>query len=749
MVSIRWNPAARVTTICSAHPLAFDGADTDEAPARFRVRSILRALTRTQLHRSAALSQRSCADIKQSATWSSTPSPLCDRFPQDSVAGCLVHSAERWQEFCARPSIQDYLPATVVTFGLAMSPSQRVPRLRDPFQFARPQRLSQHQQWLDVMIPQWEQQGVIARISPEQARMVSPFFVVDKKHDPDAPIEKHFRAILDQRGLNLYYQWQRGAFHLEDVACLKDTLAHSQLRFGALIDIDSAYWQIPLAPEMASLMAFATHDRKLFTFQVMPFGLSIAPWVFCRMMKPILKHLRGQLLIDCAMYIDDLILLAPSRDSLEQKVQQVLELFRYLGIRVSPKSTLEPQEVLVFLGVQIDVPRHLLSTPETRLAQLDHIGRALTRRANASQFIPVRQLARFLGLLNSCHWGTRAVPFLTAPLLRWLSCHFNPQQDPFYRSSLEGDRKLGDALMHPLAHMRQLNCVPATYDESSIIELTTDASPSGYGGHTPNMSVGLPWDSHALALPQALKPEPVAWTEVASINELELRAVLLCLRHFLWALSGQCVRLVGDNQTALAYLRRVHGLHPHLSQIAFDIWDLCLRNSITLVMPPRYIRSEDNVMADDLSRAMQHTEWTTSAEAFQFMQEAFAVRVTYDRFASRENALVPQFDSWNDGRDALRATAESWRRHVNYVCCQFALLPRVLPLLESYQATAIVVAPLWPSAPFYPRLARLAAGRHVLLDPVHHFRGDPTYGHSEPAKALSGGWQIAAFFVSP
>ena len=66
-------------------------------------------------------------------------------------------------------------------------------------------------------------------------------------------------------------------------------------------------------------MAWAFHvflafvvDGQSYVFQVMPFGLSVAPWAFSRITKLIKFHL---LLSHFHTYLDD-FLLAPSRESL-------------------------------------------------------------------------------------------------------------------------------------------------------------------------------------------------------------------------------------------------------------------------------------------------------------------------------------------------------------------------------------------------------------------------------------------------
>lgn len=715
-----------------------------EVPERFQVRSVTKALERTQMHRAAELAQMSRLSFSDLSNWRNTPSPLARFFSKEATAGCLTHHATAWQHLCLE--MCDVFPATVVTFGLLTMPLARVPKPKDVFEFARAQINPAHQEWLDAMIVEWEAEGVIAQVAPSDVHHVSPIFVVDKKHDADAPLSKHYRFILDLRALNPRFGWERGAFQMEDLRTLKAMLPASELRFGALIDCDQGYWQVPLSPELSKLMSFATSDRRLFSFRTLPFGLSIAPWVFCRIFRPVLKKLRAAG-IDCIMYIDDLLILGPSWEQASANVQTALRLFQELGVRVSPKSKVEPQEIVRFLGIDVDIPRRTFTTPAEREQTLRQWCKTLATKANAHTLLPIVAIARLLGLLQACRWGTRAVPFLAAPLQTWVRHNFDPQTDPKLRSSVVTDPTLADALMHIRRYLPRLRCVPLHVSEDCVVELVTDASEDGFGASVTRnalMVMGEQWSESTLAFGDSLVPP----NKRHSINALELRAVELALRHFAWFLQRKTVRIVTDNATAQAYLNRVYGEEDHLSQIALSVWELALQLDIQL-LPAEWIDTKSNFVADDMSRAMQHTEWSTTPSALLRIQQYFGISLSYDRFASQDNHVLEPYDSLREGRDAFRAGRLSWTTHKNYVCCPFALLPRVLGLLEDYQAHAVVIAPLWKSAPFFPRLQRLSHGRHLLLHPAADFTPDPQFGHAEPSKAIAHGWEVAAFLISP
>ena len=74
-----------------------------------------------------------------------------------------------------------------------------------------------------------------------------------------------------------------------------------------VVDTEKAYWQVPSHLHYRKSFQFRLGDRG-FHFQVMPFGLSTAPFWFTRVIKPIIAFLSKQG-IKVTSYIDDLFYL--------------------------------------------------------------------------------------------------------------------------------------------------------------------------------------------------------------------------------------------------------------------------------------------------------------------------------------------------------------------------------------------------------------------------------------------------------
>ena len=90
---------------------------------------------------------------------------------------------------------------------------------------------------------------------------------------------------------------------------------------------------------------------NLFAF---PNGLSSAPRIFTKLLKPALARLRedGVLLV---IYIDDIILFADDTQTLLVFIQRAITLLQSLGFTIhSDKSQLAPSQRVSFLGFILD-----------------------------------------------------------------------------------------------------------------------------------------------------------------------------------------------------------------------------------------------------------------------------------------------------------------------------------------------------------------------------------------------------------
>ena len=172
------------------------------------------------------------------------------------------------------------------------------------------------------------------------------------------------------------------------------------------LDLKDAYLQIPIHPDHQHLLTFQW-EQETYKFQCLPFGLSTAPRVFTKLLKPVVGFLRqnGCRLI---IYIDDMLMLHQDKGQLQQVTQLTCQLFESLGLRVNrKKSILTPTQELEFLGFFLCSATMRLSIPTEKLRKIQQDARHMLDQ----QSVTVREIARFVGKTTAT---TRAIPL--APL---------------------------------------------------------------------------------------------------------------------------------------------------------------------------------------------------------------------------------------------------------------------------------------------------------------------------------------------
>ena len=92
-------------------------------------------------------------------------------------------------------------------------------------------------------------------------------------------------------------------------------------------------------------------------------------------------------------------------------------------------------------------------------------------------------------------------------------------------------------------------------------------------------------------------------------------------------------------------------------------------------------------------------------------------RPEIDLFASRHNYLIEPFVSCRADPDAyaIDAMCLRWREKYGYIFPPFSMLSRVLQKLQEDQARALVVAQLWRTQVWFPKMCQMLISQPVLL----------------------------------
>ena len=165
--------------------------------------------------------------------------------------------------------------------------------------------------------------------------------------------------------------------------------------YGASIDLKDAYWHIPIHPHFSKFLGFMIGGKK-YKFRALPFGLNIAPRIFNKICRPILRELRMKG-IAVLVYIDDWLIWAKPYEECLKAVKIVIHTLEKRGFMINfTKSHLTPCQSLEWLGVTWNMKSGLLSLPLDKVSSLTRDLSSFLRSSTTTR----RQIERFLGRLQ-------------------------------------------------------------------------------------------------------------------------------------------------------------------------------------------------------------------------------------------------------------------------------------------------------------------------------------------------------------
>ena len=163
-------------------------------------------------------------------------------------------------------------------------------------------------------------------------------------------------------------------------------------KFITVADIQSAFWQLPMAEKDIPLTAFSTPAGK-YCFKVLPFGLSCSPWAYMNMMSKVLQGIGPDAGILC--YIDDLIVFNATWEEHYTSLERLFQALLDAGLTLKPAK-------IHFGPKQVNYLGHVLS------ANGISIGNDRTQAiTEVPQPQSIKDLRSFLGM---CNFVRRFIP---------------------------------------------------------------------------------------------------------------------------------------------------------------------------------------------------------------------------------------------------------------------------------------------------------------------------------------------------
>ena len=152
----------------------------------------------------------------------------------------------------------------------------------------------------------------------------------------------------------------------------------------------------------------------------------------------------------------------------------------------------------------------------------------------------------------------------------------------------------------------------------------------------------------------------------------------------------------------------------HATKLVKELWIWCLQRDTLLTA--QHLPGKENVIADRELRVMKdRSDWMLNPVIFCHIQEHFPY-LEVDLFATRLTHQLPRFYSWRPDplAEATDAFLQEWSLVKGYANPPIG---RVLGKVESQEVELILIVPIWPSQPWYPRLLSLLVSNPLRIDP--------------------------------
>lgn len=166
--------------------------------------------------------------------------------------------------------------------------------------------------------------------------------------------------------------------------------------FMASIDLEDSYLLVPVHVSSRKYLRFSFQEN-IFEFSALPFGLSSTPYIFTKILKPVVATLREREFLS-VVYLDDFLLFGDTLQDCTTNVEETFNLLDNLGFVINPrKCALIPSQERKFLDFILNSLQMSITLPENkRLAIIDRLD-----KFSGKQFCTIRYFASLIGTLNS------------------------------------------------------------------------------------------------------------------------------------------------------------------------------------------------------------------------------------------------------------------------------------------------------------------------------------------------------------
>ncbi len=582
---------------------------------------------------------------------------------------------------------------------------------RPPSKLEHPPHITQNKESLiNEEIMKLLDKGAIEKT--DEPFYLSQIFLVPKK-------DNTWRPILNLKPLNR--NLKQFHFKMESVTMIRDILKADM--WMCKLDLKDAYFSILVSESDRKYLQFKWKD-EYYQYKCLPFGLSVSPYIFTKITKPLASYLRKHG-INMIIYLDDIWIVDETFEDTETACLKVVNLFQEAGFTINlEKSSLVPSQSVEYLGFVINSNKMTFGLPTLKQEKI----RSFAQHLITALTVTPRELAKFIGLVTAAKLALRTstLKLRTTQINLISSLRQNPNWDLQIQLSPETKSELqwwiAQEVMPPS---------PIQSEESNM-EIFSDSSLEGWGACCQGVRTGGKWSREDLLRHN-------------HINQLELLAAFLAIKCF-YVPGITSIRLQLDNRSAVAYVNKLGGTRSiPLNRIALDLWAWCVEHNLWVTA--EHIPGKLNVDADWESRnSTDYSSWKLDPLIFQRISSKYRLQV--DLFADRNSYQLPNYWSWKPDPEAAGTDAftHQWRNQKAYAFPPFCLIGKCLSKITEEEAEVLLIAPVWPNQYWYPRLLQMLHAipivfplrTNLLLNQMGH-----THPLVEQNRLLLAAWPVS------
>ncbi|CAI7870568.1 unnamed protein product [Closterium sp. NIES-53] len=469
-----------------------------------------------------------------------------------------------------------------------------------------------HATFTRTAIQELIESGAAVAMPATQLTCISPLYMVEQKDK--------CRHILDLSNVNANLIVPK--FKYEGLTRVADLTRVGDWMFS--IDLKSGYHHIDIHPSCWKFLGFE-FDKRTYAFRSLPFGLATAPFVFTQLIKQLARRWQEQG-IRVIPYVDDILFICHSKAHAQAICQRVILDLKEASIVINAKkSQLSPSQRLRFLGVELETDTGRFSIGLDRRASLHSTIQNLLSARNACRPVPVRHMARIIGMLASMGvaLGATARAFSHA-MLQVIN------DAPSWKSSVVIPPSAAAELHFWLEEFDRFNGAPFHVRNSYDAVIHVDASSHSWGATLTTFPGRREESSTTMS-------EPLRAT---SSTRREIKGVLWALQTYANKIKQKHVLVRADNQGVFFILCKGGSRSPDLTTACKSIIRTCMELGTRLII--KWIPRELNSHADELSKMVDHDDYALKTPWFRILERRWAPH-SIDLFANSRNTQLSRF----------------------------------------------------------------------------------------------------------